>query len=102
MSLQSSNYLQNRERTKARKTKLQTKGDFHLKTMPTKPDSKDNTVAGYSGSPHEGKSAPTRPKEASKDAVVSPLGHTEPAIVLAGDGVTPVSELEAKKAKKEK
>ena len=78
--------------------------------MPTKPDTKPaskpatkkgpETVAGYSGSRHEGKPAPTRPKEASKDAVVSPLGHTEPAIVLAGDGVTPVSELEKKKEKK--
>ena len=49
---------------------------------------KPDTVAGYSGSPHEGKPAPKRPKEASKDAVIDHIGHTEPTEVFEGDGTT--------------
>ena len=47
-----------------------------------------DTVPGYSGSPHEGKPPPKRPKEASKDAVIDHIGHTEPTKVYKGDGVT--------------
>jgi hypothetical protein len=38
----------------------------------------NKTVPGYSGSPHEGKKV-ERPKGASDDAVISPLGATEPS-----------------------
>jgi hypothetical protein len=60
---------------------------------------KDETVKGYSGSRHEGKPAPKRPEGASKDAVVSHVGHTEPAEVFGGDGVTPIKEFKEKHAK---
>jgi hypothetical protein len=48
--------------------------------MAEKKDKKDEpeTVAGYSGSQHEGKAAAERPKSVSDAAVVSPLGFTEP------------------------
>jgi hypothetical protein len=49
------------------------------------------SVAGYSGSPSEGKKI-ERPKDASKEAVVSDAGVTEPTIELGGDGVTPKAE----------
>ena len=52
--------------------------------MPTKKD-KDETVAGYSGDPAEGQPPVKRPKEASKDAVVSPAGVTEPTKELSGE-----------------
>ena len=63
------------------------------------PAKKDETVKGYSGSRHEGKPAPKRPEGASKDAVVSQVGHTEPAVPLGGDGVTPLEEFKEKRAK---
>jgi hypothetical protein len=48
----------------------------------TKPKKAEkDTVPGYSGSPHEGEKASTRSKKASADAVVSPIGHTEPTKV---------------------
>ena len=57
--------------------------------MATKKDEKDNkkedkpeTVKGYSGSSFEGQKPAERPKEASADAVVSPLGHVEPSVLL--------------------
>jgi hypothetical protein len=48
----------------------------------TKKENNPETVKGYSGSPHEGQKPAARPKEASADAVVSPLGHTEPSIEI--------------------
>jgi hypothetical protein len=45
----------------------------------TKVDTQQKTVAGYSGSEHEGKKATERPKSVSEEAVVSPLGYTEPS-----------------------
>lgn len=57
-----------------------------------KDEEKDNTVAGYSGSPHEGKGPPKRPKGASEDAVLSDCGATEPTVELKGDGLTTKQE----------
>jgi hypothetical protein len=50
----------------------------------------DNTVEGYSGSPHEGQ-GPSKPEKGkwSDSAVHSPAGSTEPTRVFKGDGVTP-------------
>jgi hypothetical protein len=61
-----------------------------------KDDKQPDTIQGYSGSPHEGEDAIKRPKEASDDATLSPLGHTEPTKVYKGDGVTPHGEKEKK------
>ena len=58
------------------------------KKRPVPAAKKDTTVAGYSGSPHEGKRPPARPKGASKDAVIDHIGHTEPTEVFEGDGTT--------------
>jgi hypothetical protein len=54
------------------------------KTEAPKPETTDQqeTVRGYSGSPHEGEKAPVRPKGASGDAVISPLGAAEPSIEI--------------------
>jgi hypothetical protein len=64
------------------------------------PKPRDST-AGYSGSQHEGKKF-ERPKDASKDAVVSDAGVTEPTIEFGGDGVTPKAEWEKKHAEQKK
>jgi hypothetical protein len=56
--------------------------------MDTKPDEnkaeenkEPKTVAGYSGSTHEGKKPASKPKSASGEATISPLGATEPTQV---------------------
>jgi hypothetical protein len=54
---------------------------------------KAETVSGYSGSASEGKKI-ERPKYASKEAVVSDAGVTEPTIEFGGDGITPKAEFE--------
>ncbi len=61
------------------------------KTDNGEPKARD-TAAGYSGSAHEGKEALKRPEGASKEAVISDAGATEPTIELGGDGVTPRAE----------
>jgi len=61
------------------------------KTDNDEPKARD-TAAGYSGSAREGKEALKRPEGASKEAVVSDAGATEPTIELGGDGVTPRAE----------
>ena len=50
----------------------------------------DNTVEGYSGSPHEGKGDPSKDviKGASKEATKNHTGATEPTQVFTGDGKT--------------
>ncbi len=52
-----------------------------------------DSVGGYSGTTHEGKKI-ERPKNASKEAVVSEAGVTEPTIEFGGDGITPKAEFE--------
>jgi hypothetical protein len=47
-----------------------------------KKDKKDETVKGYSGSQHEGAKPAARPKDASDEAAVSPLGAAEPSIEI--------------------
>jgi len=49
-------------------------------------------VKGFSGSPHEGKKEPVRPKGASDKATIDYIGATEPTKVYKGDGVTPFEE----------
>jgi hypothetical protein len=63
--------------------------------MAAEKEEKRETVAGYSGTAHEGKKI-ERPKDASKEAVVSDAGVTEPTIELGGDGVTPKAEWDKK------
>ncbi len=65
-------------------------------------EKKAETAEGYSGSAHEGNGPFKRPAGASKEAVVSEVGHTEPTIELGGDGVTPLAEWEKKKAEEAK
>lgn len=62
------------------------------------PKSKD-TVEGYAGRPA---GAAERPKDASKEAVVSDAGATEPTAVFGGDGVTPEAEFKEKWAEHRK
>jgi hypothetical protein len=62
---------------------------------------KAETVSGYSGTAHEGKKF-ERPKDASKEAVVSDAGVTEPTIELGGDGITPKAEWNEKYAETKK
>ena len=65
------------------------------------PKAKDS-VAGYSGTAHEGKKV-ERPKDASEEAVVSEAGVTEPTQVFGGDGVTPIAKWEeSQKERREK
>jgi hypothetical protein len=54
-----------------------------------------DTSAGYSGSAHEGKKF-ERAEGASKEAVVSEVGTTEPTVEFGGDGVTPLAEFDKK------
>lgn len=62
------------------------------KTENDEPKARDS-VAGYSGTAHEGKKV-ERPKDASEDAVVSEAGVTEPTEVFGGDGVTRFADWE--------
>jgi hypothetical protein len=72
-----------------------------MATAHDEPKAKDS-VAGYSGTAHEGKKV-ERPKDASKEAVVSEAGVTEPTQVFGGDGVTPIAEWEeSQKERREK
>ena len=69
-----------------RKEKMAAPNDKEKETKP---------AAGYSGTKHEGKKF-ERPKDASKDAVVSDAGATEPTVEFGGDGVTPKAEWDEK------